>query len=112
MSTPNEVAKKLGVSRPTIIRWIKNGKLKGQKRNSGWFVDEDSVNNLLQSTEQNNEYVREQVGEQGEHRELVDLKLKVAELEATLGGKDDLIGQLRSEIEHLRRPLWKRMLDL
>ena len=112
MATPNEAAAKLGVSRPTVMRWIKSGKLKGEKRNSGWFVDEDSVNNLLQPTEQNDEHVHEQVHEQGEHQELVELKMKVVELEAKLGGKDELIEQLRGEIGHLRRPFWKRILDL
>lgn len=112
MATPNQAAAKLGVTRPTVMRWIKKGKLKGEKRNSGWCVDEDSVNNLLQTTEQSDERLHEQVHEHGEHRELVELKLKVVELEAKLGGKEELIGQLRGEIEHLLRPFWKRILDL
>ena len=108
MATPNEAAHKLGITRPTVIRWIKSGKLKGEKRNSGWYVDEDSVNNLLQPSE----HVDEHVDEQGEHAGFVELKMKVAELEAKLGGKDELIEQLRGEIGHLRRPFWKRILDL
>lgn len=112
MATPNEAADKLGVTRPTVMRWIKKGKLKGEKRNTGWYVDEDSVNNLLQTTEQNDEHVHEQMHEHGEHRDLVELKLKVVELETKVDGKEELIGQLRAEIEHLRRPFWKRMLDL
>ena len=112
MATPNEAARKLGVTRPTIMRWIKSGKLTGEKRNSGWYVDEDSVNNLLQPSEHVDEHVDEQVHEQGEHAEVVELKMKVAELDATLVGKNELIEQLRGEIGHLRRPFWKRILDL
>jgi len=112
MATPNEAAQKLGITRPTVIRWVKAGKLVGEKRNSGWYIDEDSVNNLLQPAEHTAESVDEQVHEQGEHSELVEFKMRVAELDATLVGKDELIEQLRGEIRHLRRPFWKRILDL
>jgi excisionase family DNA binding protein len=118
MATPNEAASKLGVARPTIIRWVKNGKLNGQKRNSGWYIDEDSINSLLQPTEHRDkrfgehggEHVGEHVGEQGESSKVVELKVEVADLKASLNGKNDLIDQLRDEISHLRRPFWRRLL--
>lgn len=111
MATPNEAAKKLGVSHPTVIRWVKSGKLVGQRRNSGWYVDEDSVNRLLQPAEQTDEHTPTHMVAHGEQKALIELKMQVAELEAKLGGKDELIEQLRSEITHLRRPFWRKWLD-
>jgi excisionase family DNA binding protein len=111
MATPNEAAKMLGVSRPTVMRWIKGGKLRGEKRNSGWFVDEDSVNSLLQPVEHVDEHVDEQYMNEDSSDEVVGLKLKVAELNATLAGKDELISQLKSDLEYERRPFWRKWLD-
>ena len=47
-----EVRQMLGVSRPTIYALIKSGKLKAfkldeKKRNSHWFIDAESLNELL-----------------------------------------------------------------
>jgi len=115
MATPNEAALKLGVARPTIIRWVKSGKLIGQKRNSGWYIDEGSINSLLQPAEYKDErlveHIDEHIGEQGESSEVVELKVEVADLKASLNGKNELVDQLRDEIKHLRRPFWKKWLD-
>ena len=94
------------------MRWIKHKKLIAERRNTGWQVDEDSVNSLLQVTEQIDELIDEQVMNESSPKDLVELKMRVVELEAKLSGKEELIRQLRDELGHLRKPFWKRMIDL
>jgi excisionase family DNA binding protein len=37
-----------GISKPTLMVWIKTGKLKAVKINGLWFVKEEDVNKLME----------------------------------------------------------------
>ena len=48
VSTPTDVAAKLGVKYPTIMQWIKEGRVKAYKRAGRYFVADASVSALVQ----------------------------------------------------------------
>lgn len=43
--TPTEVAKMLGVSKPTVIKWCRNGEIEGAHQTPGghWRIPSDAV---------------------------------------------------------------------
>lgn len=49
MLTPNEAARRLKVSRRTVMRLVKDKQLKAEKRNSGWLIDPVSVEEWARS---------------------------------------------------------------
>jgi excisionase family DNA binding protein len=40
--TTREYAKKMGISASTVAKWLRSGKLKGQKQNGKWIIPADS----------------------------------------------------------------------
>jgi len=51
--TPKEVAEKLKVSEQTVLRWLRNGKLKGVKAGRLWRIREEDLQEFIK--EGNNE---------------------------------------------------------
>jgi len=51
--TPKEVAEKLRVSEQTVLRWLRNGKLKGVKAGRLWRIREEDLQEFIK--EGNNE---------------------------------------------------------
>ena len=49
--TPKEVAEKLRVSEQTVLRWLRNGKLKGVKVGKLWRVREEDLQELIKEEE-------------------------------------------------------------
>ena len=49
--TPKEVAEKLKVSEQTVLRWLRNGKLKGVKVGKLWRVKEEDLRELIKEEE-------------------------------------------------------------
>jgi len=46
---PEEVAERLGVSKKTIYTYIKAGTLRAKKSLRKWWIDEDSVTDLIKN---------------------------------------------------------------
>lgn len=53
--TPKEVAEKLRLSEQTVLRWLRNGKLKGVKAGRLWRIREEDLQEFIK--EGNNEGV-------------------------------------------------------
>lgn len=45
--TPEEVAERLKVSRETVLRWLRNGELKGVKAGKLWRVREEDLQEFI-----------------------------------------------------------------
>ena len=45
--TPKEVVEKLKVSEQTVLRWLRNGKLKGVKVGKLWRVKEEDLREFI-----------------------------------------------------------------
>ncbi len=50
-----ELAKKIGVSRITVFRWIKEGKLKAERIGRNYVISEDAVKRLVPKAESQEE---------------------------------------------------------
>ncbi|OGL74605.1 hypothetical protein A3C96_02135 [Candidatus Uhrbacteria bacterium RIFCSPHIGHO2_02_FULL_60_10] len=69
----SELAKKIGVTRTTVFRWIKEGKLKAERVGRNYIIPEDELERIApqtESQEQKNkelgEAVKKVVSEYGE----------------------------------------------
>ncbi|MEW6771860.1 MAG: helix-turn-helix domain-containing protein [Bacillota bacterium] len=47
MFTPEEVAKKLKISRSTVYLWLREGRLKGVKVGDLWRIPEEAIQEFL-----------------------------------------------------------------
>ncbi len=50
MLTPDEVAKKLKISRRTVYLWLRQGRLKGVKVGDLWRIPEDALERFLKKS--------------------------------------------------------------
>jgi len=47
-----ELSEKLGVTKVTLRTYLKNGKMKGQKMGTTWYVSEESLREYFNATKQ------------------------------------------------------------
>ena len=50
-----ELSEKLGVTKVTLRTYLKNGKMKGQKMGTTWYVSEESLREYFNATKQTQE---------------------------------------------------------
>lgn len=112
MLTPNAAAKRAGVSRPTIMTALKNKALFGTRDNRNrWQIAPEDLDAWLTGRDSKLP-VSDTVSEQAEaDREISELRGEVRVLEERLSGRDALIEQLRADLDHARRPFWRKILD-
>ena len=90
------------VSRGTIMNAIKKGRLDGKRFNDGWQIPLEAVEAWMAD--------RHGSAMPKTDEEKIALDKRVAVLEAELRGRDQLIDQLRQDLDHARRPWWEKML--
>ena len=117
MLTPNEAAKRVGVSRPTIMNALKKRELFGVRNNRNhWQIAPEDLDKWCENRDANHTLsltdssLHADTRVQEAERELTELKGTVGILNERLAGKDALIDQLRSDLEHARLPFWKKVL--
>ena len=112
MLTPQKAADHAGVSRPSIMAAIKSGKLKASRTNKSWLIAPEDLEEWMQGRR-----IRMHEGsmkdDMPEHEDLhaaevSGLKIELAQLKGQISGKDELIDQLRRDLEHARLPFWRR----
>lgn len=111
MLTPNEAAKVAKVSRPTIMKSISDKALHAIRDNKNrWQISEDALQEWMQGRPQVDtvETVNVHVDQHAE--EVAGLRLELVGLKGELKGKDELIAQLRQDLEHARLPFWRKLL--
>lgn len=108
MLTPAQAAKKAGVSRGTIMNALKNKELRGVRDNRNhWKIRDEDLTEWSDSRGDNISVMTVTAPD----TEVVELKTQVQVLNAELRGKDALIDQLRSDLDHARTPFWRRFFD-
>lgn len=105
MLTPKQAAERSGWSRPTIMNALKNKELHGVRDNRNhWKIRGEDLSEWMDSRSQSVRVTSVSPSD----TQVVEMKGKVQVLEAELRGKDALIDQLRSDLDHARSPFWRR----
>jgi|TARA_R110002020_G_C16309499_1_gene773707 excisionase family DNA binding protein len=108
--TPNEAAKVAHVSRGTIMKAIKDDKIKAKRTNISWQIERDSLDIWIAGRVGVSVLSGAMARDDSTLSELTGIRTENAVLIERLASKDDLISRLESEVEYLRQPFWKRFL--
>lgn len=114
MLTPQKAADHAGVSRPSIMSAIKSGRLKASRSNKSWLIELSDLEEWMQSRRVriHEESMKDDMPEHEDlHAEVISgLRIELAELRGQISGKNDLIAQLKADLEHARMPWWRKLL--
>lgn len=109
MLTPNEAAKVAKVSRPTIMKAIADKVLRAIRDNKNrWQIADEDLQAWMKGRPQVDTVEAVNVHVDLHEAEVAGLRLELAGLRGELKGKDELIAQLRQDLEHARLPFWRR----
>ena len=110
MLTPQKASERAGVSRTTIMKAVKSLDLKALRDNQNrWKIDPQDLDLWAETKLTRNIDATLKPSETATPDETPGLRTEVAILKAQLAGKEDLIAQLRSDLDHARKPLWKKL---
>lgn len=122
--TVQDLVKKAGVSKRTVYRWINSGKIKAEKVDNKWEIDEDiDIDSLCDSVNDNDNQIehllREQIKQLKEEnkylREKLDqIQTQSAEAEerhdTIVMSLSNQLAEERKKLEDMRdRKLWTRV---
>jgi len=104
MLTPAKAAKKAGVSRGTIMNALKNRDLKATRNNRNhWQIQDEDLSKWMAGR---GDIITDMPVSEPD----TELSGQIQVLQAELRGRDALIEQLRSDLDHARLPFWRKIL--